>query len=932
MARSTRLLTAAALILATTAMPADGQDGRRGPRRPPIPLAGQVVKDDGAPAAADGSAPAAPPGVEELLRRLEELESRAAAPPERRTSGLVLMLEDSRLASTNYYDPEGIRYFLARLILINLTDGPLAIPSREIVLSADGAPLYLTDAAEALSRTPLQIGNQYLMYEAPPETITVPSRGSAPVWVAFAGIESAAAVPPLKLSVTWEQGTESLDVNAYERGVLGLRSERLGPKACAALLTVGGELNTVNAATLTDALDELSAEGVVRAVLAWGEGAQAPDEHVLEWLRSARSQETGLQYAQMPQIPAAISEFHIVQPPGSSVEGMSRYGQTAPVHRDVESAMAAALKTAIEAMPRDELRNELARGHRLSRGAALALAGARLGRRELPLVLAACDDADEYVRLQALGALGQYNDPQAIDRLMTAASAADQSTRLAAVASLAGSRFPAAHAALTTHLDALDAPQTAAIVDVLARFPRRELVDRIAGYYRSSDPQLQLAALRALVRLGHPEIVGLLSAALESGDADLRAEAYTQLVQRFDARSEEIAMKHALTLLASAPPDANTYALLMRTRDRRAIPLLLRQLDALEGGRESLINLVAQIDGAEAFPALLSRYPQLAPTEKSAVLEALYAGKSPEARSLALAALTSREPQLVDVATRIVSASPDAETVTLLERALEQTPTVDAWNVICGALANIGDQAAREVLLRARRTEDRQLREQVIGALTRIKHSSPAFQYAFQAGQAIDAGDRTRAEKLLDLAISFDPDFAEAYARRGHLRLLRQDLAQAGADFERASALDPFDSLAVTGKAIVTVMQGAPRDGVEQVRAVAEQFPGDAAFQYNVACVYGRAIEQLQKSTADADAALRSEYQSAGLQHLRSAMQLGFDSIDFIRNDPDLAVFADVPEFQSLLAKPPAPAQNVDGDDETISVPGGVDLNIGTLK
>jgi HEAT repeat protein len=924
MPRRIRLSLLCLIVVGVAFEPAEAQFRFRGQRRSFPPQRVQVGSDDDSPDSDGESASNKPPTVEELLRQLDELEARSSAPISRER-GLAMILEDAHIASTNYYDPQGIRYLSVQLVLINLTDQAISIPSNQIVLEADGKQHTLAEAKERLARELVQVGNDVRQFSPPPETLEVPARDTASVWLTYP-IDSAAAVPPMTLTIDWDKGAEKLDINAYERGVLGLRAERLGPRNCAALLTVTGELNTVNSATLADELDALTAAGVVRAVIAWGDAAPRPDDQVLGWLVTGFSQDGGLQYSQLPQIPAAMTELHLVQPPDHETNPFETYSQTVPMHRSTDVAVLAALQTAFEVVSRDDLRTELAHGHRLSKAAALAHAGARLGRRELPLILSACDNGDTFVQMQALAALGQFSDQAAIDRLLAAAASPDEVTMQAAVASLAGSRFPQAHAALRDFLSGLDAPRTVAIVKVLARYPRAEWMDRIVAYYASPDPALKLASLRALVKLGHADIVDLLASALASDNPDLRTEAYTQLSVRTDPRSEQLASDYALKLIAESPPDETTLTLLTRTRDRRAIPALMKHLDEVSHSRETLVRLLLQIGDASVVPDLLSRYPAFTPAEKGELLEALLAMHAPEARALALEVLTSGESELMDVAARILTSEPDRETVPRLVAALQQASSIEAWSAICNALARVGDNESREALLVARRHDDRQKRDFAISALSQIKSASPAFQYSYQAAQVLDESaqlnaeqlkdSRRKAEKLLDLAISFDPEYAEAYARRGHLFLLQQRLTEAQKDFDQAAKLDPFDSLAITGHAIVMVMQGELEKGIQQIRESADQFPGDAGFEYNSACVYGRAVESLQKSTRPDAEQLRSEYQAAGLRHLKNSMLLGFSSIDIIKNDPDLAVFHDVPEFRELLEDPPSP-----GDEEVEPAP-----------
>lgn len=859
---------------------------------------------------------AAPPSAEDLLRRLDEIEDRNAAPVSRER-GLAMILEQPHLASTNFYDPNGIRYLSVRLVLLNLTDQALSLAPESFAFEEDGTRHTLAEAGARLSRSFVQFEGQARQYQPPTETLEIPAQGTASQWLAFP-IDSVAAVPAMSLLIDWEKGAERLDINAYERGVLGLRTERLGPRDCAALLTIGGELNTVNAATLADDIGNLSTTGVVRAVIAWGDAAAPVNEQVYGWLVMGSSEDAGHQYGHMPQIPASVAELHLVKPAGHVSNPWEHYQQYVPLHDSADTAMVAALRTAFESVTRDDLRKELRHGHRLSRAAALAHSGARLGKRELPLVLAACDSGDAFLQAQALAALGQYNEPEAIGRLVAAAGSPETAVMQAAVGSLAGSRFPQAHAALRDFLTRLDGAQTVGVIEVLARFPRREWIDLIASYHESSDPLLRRAALQALVRLGHPAIVDLLGSALTSDDPELVALAYAQLAARSDSRSEMLATNHALSLLETAPPDPTTQSVLARAHDRRALPALKRHIDAVSGPeREPMIQLLLQIGGTEVIPDVLTLYPQLTPTAKAVVLEALLAARAPEAQPLAFEAIKSGQAELWDVATRIVTTKPDPATVSVLIEALEQASSYEAWNPLCSALARIGDPASRAALLAARQSDDEQKRGAAMAALIQIKQSSPAHQYAFQAAQLLEQAaelteeevqtSRRQSQKLLDLAISFDAEYAEAFAQRGHLLLLQQQLPAAQADFDQAVRLDPFDPLGITGQAIVAVLLGDPERGVQQIREAADKFPGDIGFEYNSACVYGRAVEVLGKGDRPDAAQLQQEYRAAALTHLRNSMLLGFPSKEFIEKDPDLAILHDDPTYQELLRNPPEP-------------------------
>jgi hypothetical protein len=80
----------------------------------------------------------------------------------------------------------------------------------------------------------------------------------------------------------------------------------------------------------------------------------------------------------------------------------------------------------------------------------------------------------------------------------------------------------------------------------------------------------------------------------------------------------------------------------------------------------------------------------------------------------------------------------------------------------------------------------------------------------------------------------------------------------------------------------------------------------DAMFEYNAACVYGRALQAVAKDDeSDERNAAMQQYREAGIAHLKRSMELGFSDLDHVRNDPDLEAFHDQPAFQELMNAAP---------------------------
>ena len=151
------------------------------------------------------------------------------------------------------------------------------------------------------------------------------------------------------------------------------------------------------------------------------------------------------------------------------------------------------------------------------------------------------------------------------------------------------------------------------------------------------------------------------------------------------------------------------------------------------------------------------------------------------------------------------------------------------------------------------------------------------------------------------MALVINPDLAEAYSARGNAYLRQKQYSLAGADFRRAYELEPLDDQAITGVAIIQAIEGEWEQALEFVSGQAKRFRRNPYFAYNTACVCGRAIEYLQKqpSSATRDENIK-RLQQAAVDHLRDAVEYGFEQFDWMQRDPDLATLRDLPDFKSL--------------------------------
>jgi tetratricopeptide (TPR) repeat protein len=263
--------------------------------------------------------------------------------------------------------------------------------------------------------------------------------------------------------------------------------------------------------------------------------------------------------------------------------------------------------------------------------------------------------------------------------------------------------------------------------------------------------------------------------------------------------------------------------------------------------------------------------------------------------------------------------------VRLLAELLDSSSESYVWTPVCNALRMIGTVEARRALTRARGSDEEHLRNIAARNFEQLTDNSPAFGFAAQAEQAIRDDDLERANEFLAVAVQVDPDYGGAYSKRGHLRLKQSRNEEARADFAKAVELNEYDDIAVTGLLIVDAMSGKYVEAVEALQAAAPRFPKNALFEYNSACVYGRALEQVARADPSAERDARvGEYQVEALAHLKRSLELGFADHDWIGKDPDLSALSDVPEFQELLQNLPETETEREGQAGQLRlVPGG---------
>lgn len=845
-----------------------------------------------------------------------------------------LTLNSFHLGSVySYYNPPtGSRYLAVQLHVTNGSAKPLKLRAQDIVLRCDGTDYKLKEPTGGLRNSAFQTGTRTVMVSRMQLTADLPvePEKSAEKWLVFGGLPAGNQVLPMVLKITVGGAAREFDVNEAALKQLKLTVERIGPRGCLALLTVGGEINTVNIGSLVGTLESLVAQKVVRAVIRFDRSATRLDGQILSWLQQAaflagRGENNN---TQLPVVPAALRELHVAALPNRSAEALEgATGDEPRIHRRDSVAVRAALRTAIESLPRAELLAEIEKGHPLVRPAALADGGSRLTAEDLPLVLRHADGDDVKMQLAALAALRHFGEPAAINKLLFYARKNVEPTVSAAIESLAASRYAVAHQSLLDVLKKEHPASRRLIVRVLAKYPRPLWSDTIYSFIGDSDPDVAVEALRALVETGHPRLLDLLKDALARGTPPVRQEAFLLLSKRNDPQSEELALEFALQTMKTGLPTSGMYELLSRTKDPRAVPLLLRELDQAPGSRSQIINTLSQIGDQSVGEALAAKYSSFSNRDKAATLTALQLFKSPHFRQFAGEALLRGDTSLVSTAIMGLQNDGSPQAVHLLVTALEASRNPTIWSYITNALANFGTTEAKLALNRARDSDNSRKRKLAVEALRSLRQRSPGYPAFLTARQSAQTERWDEAISRYTAAIELDAELSDAYSGRGHAYLQTQKVAEAHKDFSKAVELDPYSAEGVSGLGICLVMENHVESGTKVIEDSRSKLNDDFVFTYNAACVYGRALEQTSKLPASPDRQKKAEdFRKKALADLRLSVKLGFPDMDWMKKDPDLNSLHGTSDFKHIVSpdEKHSPEDNP-GDDANGDAKGGGD-------
>ncbi len=893
------------------------------------------MQPDTKPAADPSKAATDPKAFQALLERISKLEAEVErlkndAPGQAKgpaDGGEVLTLVDITHLGMVYLPSGQSRFVALQLIVANTTGKPVTLAQDQITAEIDGEVRKLETIPPEISAQGFQYKNQSynLQTMQPEKSRTVPAGGQISFWLVFPKLAMSNTIPKFKLKLSLGETRKEIDVNAVQRAMMALEMKRIGPRGCLALLTITGTMTVFNTQALVDEMERLVSQKIARVVVRWSADAPQPEGQILNWLQTSTSTIGQARNANemFPSVPAALREFHLVK--FSDKDTTANYGYRvnnagpSRIHANSADAVGAALRTAYLALPRDELLQEIREGHPLTRAAALAFGGARLDAEHLPQIFQWVGDKDLDVQKAALQTLSHFGESEAVEKLVFYVKRNDEPLSNAAIESLAGSRFGTAHEALLELLKNEPPESKKRIVQVLAKYPRPVWSDTLYEFASDTRAGLNLDAVKALVQVGHPKLVDILEAGLKGDDKPLRDYSFQILANRTDERSEKLAVDFALAALKDSPPDGTTTQLLARTKDARALPLLLEHLEKANGDRSTVINLLVQMGDQSVAEKLANKYASLQNnSEKAQILNGLRQFRHPKFRELAGAALMTSDSTLVSTAANTLMQEGHPEGEKLLIAALDKQSAAHLIHNITNALANYGTPGARAALLKAKDSSDQNKSNYAKNALLQIRQRLPEYLYVAQGLQrlqmAVQENDKEAkkqqekdAIEFFELALQLDPKMPEAYAARGKVLLRQEKLAEAGKDFEKAIELklDPEDGEVITGLALAKVVDGKLDEAVKLIKAGRGNTninKRGGLYLYNAACVYSRAVQHLSESK-DATAAANkiAEYRQKALADLENSIKQGFNDFKWMAEDPDFKALKEDTEFKKLL-------------------------------
>jgi tetratricopeptide (TPR) repeat protein len=842
------------------------------------------------------------------------------------------------------------RILLLRVSVTNRHSKQITISPKAWKLTAEGRARSAIPMPSEFAGVKATINGERIAFSdlKTDETLSLEPGSEGKTWLLFKNLPDSDQIPEMSLAChVPDVAIVKVDVDEAFSNRLKLQSQVIGPADAIALLTIDGSLDMVNVGKLSQKFDEISASQIRRIILNFGPNAKAPENNVAGWLRTVATQsgKNPVDNEKFAPFPSTIVDFHIVnyRTPDSGAAharthsairrlNLSEGGSSSSrnVHGELIAAVDSAVTPLCESLPRDELVLSVRTGDNATRAAVLRHAAERLSQASLPLILSLTDDADLNVATAAIYALRSSRNNAATQRLVdiasnrnrppgAAAKSASKLRRTVAVCSLAASKYATAHPEVMRLLSTKDEFLISETANAIAAHPRPVWSEPLAALIGDSPSKTQVHLLPALAAVGHPRLLTILERCLASDDRQLSATALNILIARDEPVAEQLTSQWILKSLKTSSPSPVLLSFLRRTRDHRAIPQLLRHLSEKQIDRHELLSTILTIGDHRITEQIAADFEKYNFSEQLLILRSLADVHSKlfwTLTSSIIANSKTSDDKLLEGVVSLLRQNGNDRAVRLLIDVLARLAADDDHSprhlaVVCAALASTGTPEARDALrdvARNSKTADSIAQQ----SLLQLYQRSPAQRYVSQGAAELQGRNRVAAAMLyLDAAVKVDPELPDARRWRGNAALhierpSAQQLETARQDFARYVELEPDESEGHTGLALVLVRQGKVEAGLAAGTAIKEKSKDDSVYFYNMACIYGRAIEQLE---ARPDADMREQqlqiekYRSKGVKLLQQSIDNGLDdsNLDWMQRDSDLVAIRKSPAFKMLV-------------------------------
>jgi len=698
-----------------------------------------------------------------------------------------------------------------------------------------------------------------------------------------------------------------LNLNEQQGARLGLSQFQLGPEQCVTAFQIAGHLNRINAALLADRITAAQAQGVHRFLFEWNPPARASDDVLFSWLltTSLSVREENPLLLQLPPIPE-LKQVAVCQVPEENREALEWDDHSEFVYSTSQEGCQALLKDVFERVSVDVVLREIRSGHPWSQAAALRVAGQRLGKNALPTLMELTQQNSPEIRRAAILALGNQPSADAFLKARLLESPPDEAALALESLAAFATEERRAYVSQIVKNPQLQIPRPR-VIDILAKNYHPAWDSFLIDSTQHTDPDVRRSALTALRQLGHMTLDQICMSMLADPDEDVRESAFEALRISPDSSAREAALRFVMQQLTDQQviPESG-LELIEEMRESSAAPLLITLLAHPELPRSRYIDVIGNIGTSEDCQRVIAMIDQFDHDEVYSAMNLI--PQLPIALQLRTAheLAASKNPAILRGVVHQLGRLTTPDAVALLGE-LWRTSDESLQTEIADALGLIGTQSAITELrkLRTQACEKDQITQMLLidNAFREWRHRLPGWSFVESGNGYVRGNELREAVKAYSVAITINPELSEAYSMRGNTHLRLNQVDPAGEDFRKALELDPFDSQAVTGHAIVQAIEGEWEQAIQFVKDRRTHFPNDRFFPYNVACVIGRAIESIRKEGESSEHHQRiPQLQIEAIEQLKIAIALGFSEFSWMKIDPDLAALRDLPEFKLLLS------------------------------